>query len=40
MSLNFTESQLRELSQFEGATRIKIKITIRIGTVASYMGIK
>ena len=35
MSLNFTESQLKYLSQFEGETRIEMGLTLRIGIVAS-----
>ncbi len=35
MSLNFTESQLKYLSQFEGETRIEMERTLRIGIVAS-----
>ncbi len=35
MSLTFTESQLKYLSQFEGETQIKMEKTLRIGIVAS-----
>lgn len=35
MSLIFTESQLKYLSQFEGETRIEMELTLRIGIVTS-----
>lgn len=35
MSLNFTESQLKYLSQFDGEIRIEMELTLRIGIVAS-----
>ena len=35
MSLNFAESQLKYLNQFEGETRIEMERTLRTGIVAS-----
>ena len=35
MSLNFTESQLKYLNQFEGETRIEMERMLRIGIVAA-----
>lgn len=35
MSLDFTESQLKYLGQFEGETRIEMERMLRIGIVAS-----